>query len=152
MAPEPPAFDPGPPPVWEGDRWLDDELLPFIAWLGVALRERPEWQHDGFRKVTVLSYAGWHHVTGQEDLLEITDRETVEDTVVVVLTRALPPPDGRVYYAAIPLPHSLLTTGEEHGWLAETLLRQAVDAAPTTPPPGLRSRGRATPTPDPTRT
>ena len=120
--------------TWEGDRWLDDEWLPFIDALAQALRAQPGWEAQGFRAVRVLSFAGWHHLMGSEASLGLFEPSTVEDTKIVLLTRTLPPPDGRTYYGAVPVPDDVLMAGEEHGWLAETLLRQAVEADPRASP------------------
>ena len=97
--------------TWEGDRWLDDEWVPFIDALADALREEPAWEAQGFRAVRVLSFAGWHHLNGSEASLGLFEPETVEDTKIVLLTRTLPEPDGRTYYAAVPIPDARLDDG-----------------------------------------
>ena len=94
----------------------------------------PEWEAQGFRAVRVLSFAGWHHVRGSGAALTLFEPSTVEGTKIVLLTRTLPPPDGRTYYAAVPIPDEALLTGGQHGWLAAMLLHQAVEADPSRPP------------------
>ena len=116
--------------IWELDRWLDDTLWPAIEALAAALRAQPQWDRDGFRRVVVFSYSGWAHYTGQEADLEASLPDRSAGSVVVVLTRNLPPPAGRTYYAAVPMAEALLTSNEERDWLAGNLLARAIDAVP----------------------
>jgi hypothetical protein len=127
---------PGARPVtWEGDRWLDEALLPHIEALTAALRARREWERHGFRQVVVVSDAGWHHLTGQEQLLGAAGPsdaggEDREDWLMVMLTRRLPAPDRRAYYATVPIPRSLIEDADGRALLSGSLLTQAIDAVP----------------------